>query len=158
MKDVLALLSPTIEDRPSAGALYALALARAHGARLSALMAEIEPFRFPPEPDNMQADSLRVQRPSAAERLTRTGELVSSMAKRANVACEILRKEDEFVSLREQVIYLAQTRDVLIVDVYGPLWPPRKDLVEGALFGSGRPLILVPQGEREPVAEKVLIA
>ena len=71
--------------------------------------------------------------------------------------CQILERHD-FTSLREGLIYLAQVRDVLIVDVYGPLQPPRKDLVDGALFGSGRPLILVPQGVRNFAADKIVVA
>ena len=34
--------------------------------------------------------------------------------------------------------------DMLVIDVRGPLDSPRKDLVEAALFGSGRPVVLVP--------------
>ena len=161
MKDVLALLSPTIGDRLSAGACYALALARTHGAHLSALIAEIEsyPINFPAEPDNMQADGTIIEPPSsAAERLTRTSELVLSAAKRANVTCEIVARGDEFRSLRERVVHLAQVRDILIIDVYGPLQPPRKDLVDGALFGSGRPVVLVPQRLLEFTADRIVVA
>ena len=160
MKDVLALLSPTIGDRLSAGARYALALARTHGAHLSTLIAEIEAysFNFPAEPDSMQADDTTVEPPSSAERLARTAELVLSAAKLANVMCEIVATGNEFPSLRERVIYSAQVRDILIIDVYGPLQPPRKDLVDGALFGSGRPVVLVPQRFLEFRADRIVVA
>lgn len=54
MKDVLALVSSTIDDRISAGARYALAMARDAGAHLSALIVEIEPhvFSLPPKPEH----------------------------------------------------------------------------------------------------------
>lgn len=60
--------------------------------------------------------------------------------------------------MRERVIHSSQLRDVLIVDSHGPLQPPRKDLIDGALFGSGRPLILVPQGVGEFASERIVIA
>ena len=151
MKDVLALVSSTIDDRISAGARYALALARGHGAHLSALIVEIEPHvsSLPPKPDNMQADEIASERPSPAERLTRTADLVLGAAKLANVPCEILEIEGPLLSLSERVTSLAQVRDIVIVDVYGPLCERRKHLVDRVLFGSGRPLVLVPQSARD---------
>lgn len=90
MKDVLALLSPTPGNRLSSGAHYALGLARANGAHLSALIAEIESINLPPEPDTMQACDTGVELPSLAEQLGRTAELVLSAAKAADVSCEIV--------------------------------------------------------------------
>jgi nucleotide-binding universal stress UspA family protein len=154
MKDVLALLSPTPGDQLSAGAHYALGLARAHGALLSALIAEIEAYspNLPPEPDNVQADNATI------EQLARTAALVLSAAKLANVSCEILAAGNQVVSLRERVIDCAQVRDALIFDVYGPLQSPRKDLVDGNLFGSGRPVVLVPQSTRAFAQDRILLA
>jgi nucleotide-binding universal stress UspA family protein len=158
MKDVLILLASTFENRLSSGAHYALGLARAHGARLSVLIAEIDPINLSPEPDTTQVCNTGVKLPSLAERMARTAELVLSSAKAMDVSCEIVATDGEFRSLRERVIYLSQVRDVLIVDAYGPLESPRKDLVDGALFGSGRPLVLVPQGARVFAAERIVIA
>jgi nucleotide-binding universal stress UspA family protein len=158
MKDVLVLLSAAPGDSLSSGTHYALGLARAHGAHLSALIAEIEPVNLSPEPDTMQACDAGVELPSLAEQLARTQELVFSAAKAADVPCEIIATDGEFPSLRERLICLAQVRDILIVDAYGPLQSHRKDIVDGALFGSGRPLVLVPQGIRRFAAERIVIA
>lgn len=85
-------------------------------------------------------------------------ELVLSSARAAGVSCETVATDGEFPSLRERVIHSAQLRDVLIVDSHGPLPSPRKDLVDGALFGSGRPLVLVPQAVGEFAGERIVIA
>jgi nucleotide-binding universal stress UspA family protein len=158
MKDVLAFLSPTFGTHLSAGAHYALSLARAHGAHLSALIAEIEAYApaLLAEPDNMADDV--IQPPSSTEWLAGTRELVLSAAKLANVPCEILATVDQSMSLRERVVDYTQVRDVLVVDVYGPLRSPRKDLIDGALFGSGRPLILVPQTTGAFAEDRIVIA
>jgi nucleotide-binding universal stress UspA family protein len=158
MKDVLVFLSPRPGDRLSAGVHYSLSLARAHAAHLSVLVAEIEPPNQLPEPDNMHADDAPTEQSSPAERLARTAELVLSAAGSANVPCKILASGSEYISLRERVVYWAQVRDVLIVDAYGPLQQRRKDIVDAALFGSGRPLILVPQTAFQFAAHRIAIA
>ena len=159
MRNVFVVLSPAVGDQLSAAMEYALALAYAQKAHLSVLIEKIEtyPPAPPPEPNNMQADEIVVEPPSLAEGLTRTVKLVRSAANFANVPCEVVGR-GEFASLREGLIYVAQVRDVLIIDVYQPLQPPRKDLVASVLFGSGRPLILVPQGAREFAVDKIVIA
>ena len=160
MKDVLALVSSTIDDRISAGARYALTLARGHGAHLSALIVEIDPHvcSLPPKPDNMQADEIASERPSPAERLTRTADLVLEAATLANVPCGILDVESPSLSLSERVTSLAKVRDVVIIDVFGPLRERRKHLVDRVLFGSGRPLVLVPQSARDFATNRIMIA
>lgn len=159
MKNVFIVLSPTIGDDLPTGVGYALALARSQGAHLSVLLEEIEDYPLDPipEPNNMQADKIAIESRSLADRLARTTELVHSAAKLTNVQCEVLRRA-EFASLREGLMYLAQVRDVLIVDVYQALQPSRKDLVDAVLFGSGRPLILVPQQAREFAVDRIVIA
>jgi nucleotide-binding universal stress UspA family protein len=151
MKDVLAHVTPIAGDSLGAGASYALALARAHGAHLSALIAEIEP-------EGIQGNHVIGQSLSLAERLARTAERLRSAANLANVPCEILAPEVQYLSLRERLIDCAQVRDLLVLDVYGPLQSPRRDLVDGTLFGSGRPVILVPQGAPPSVEDRILIA
>ena len=92
------------------------------------------------------------------KRLGRAAELVLLAAKLARVPCEILATGKQVISLRERVINCAQARDVLIVDIYGALQSTRKDLVNGALFGSGRPVVLVPQSTRVFAEDKIVIA
>src|ERR1051325_3562075 len=106
----------------------------------------------------MHADNAATRPSTPTERLVKTAELVLSAAKSANVPCEILGTRGVYLSLRERLIRSVQVRDILIVDVDGPLEPPRKDLVDGALFSSGRPLVLVPQGARQSSAIKIAVA
>src|SRR5262249_15519140 len=42
------------------------------------------------------------------------------------------------------IVHCTQMHDMLVIDVRGPLESPRKDLVEAALFGGGRPIIFLP--------------
>jgi nucleotide-binding universal stress UspA family protein len=147
MKDILVFLPPSVcRDALSSGGHYAIALARLYGAHLSALIADIEtdPGDLPPEPDIRQVGTAARKPSSANERAARTAELVQSAATDANVSCDVVQTENQSASLRERIIHCAQMHDIVIVDVRGQLDSSRKDLVEAALFGGGRPIIFVP--------------
>jgi nucleotide-binding universal stress UspA family protein len=158
MKDLLALLSPTVGGGLSAGARYALGLANDYDARLTALIAGIESVDPSPGPDTMDVGGASGAPPSSSGRLERMVRVVLSAAEAVGVPCETVASNGAFPSLRELVIHSAQLSDLLIVDSYGPLRPPLKDLVDGALFGSGRPLLLVPQHAGEFARKKIVIA
>jgi len=159
MKEILVFLSsPAHRDGLSAGVHYAIAMARTYGAHLSALIGDIEPelHDLPPEPDIRQVERVATDPTLSTERIARTAELVQSAAMDASVSCDILRVDDPTVSLRERIIHCAQLHDILIIDVRGPLQSPRKDLVEAALFGSGRPIVLLPPNGRQ--ANRIVVA
>lgn len=160
MKDILVFVSSAIEDRISAGASYALALARDHSAHLSALITEIEPpvYNVPIDPDIMQGSEVRSEQVTSSELPTKTVDLVLTAATFANVTCEILKPDSQALSPTGGLISLAQMRDIAVIDVYGPLRERRRAIVDSILFGSGRPLLLVPQNARESASDKIVIA
>ena len=156
MKELLAVISPALHE--SLGACYALSLAGHIAAHVTILVAEIEPEILAPvvEPDNMQGDSVAADPRTKAERVAITIELAQNAAKLANVACTVL--DGRSTSLRDSLIYRAQLHDCAIIEVQGPLRYPRQGLVEGVLFGSGRPLILTPVNASPPVKRRVVVA
>ena len=161
MKDILVFLSPSVcRDELSRGGQYAIALARMYRAHLSALIADIEPdlADLPPEPDIRQVGSAPRMQTSSSERLSRTAVLVQSAATDANVSCDILQTENKSVPLRERIIDRTQLHDMLIIDVRGPLEPPRKDLAEAALFAGGRPIIFVPPNTSVASHNRIVVA
>ena len=149
MKDLLAIIPSGSGKTLAQPGTYSLSLAARMGSHVTAIIAEIE--RFNPaaqlEPDNMQGDSRPVTSPALAERLGQTADLVRSEAHRAEVSVTILEHADNSpYPLREIVTSSAQVRDLSILGVHGPLTYPRQGLVEAVLFGSGRPVLLVPPG------------
>jgi nucleotide-binding universal stress UspA family protein len=147
MKDLLVFLSPAVcRDKLSHAGNAAVALARIYGAHLSAFIADIETnLGDPPlEPDIRQVGIASAKSTSSSERIARTAGFVQSAAAHASVPCDILRADGPSASLRGRIVHYAQMHDILMIDVRGPLESPRRDLVEAALFGSGRPVILVP--------------
>jgi hypothetical protein len=94
--------------------------------------------------------------PTKAERVALTIELARNAAKLAKAACTVL--DGRSPSLRDSLNDRAQLHDCTIIDVQGALRYPRQGLVEGVLFGSGRPLILTPANASPPVKERVVVA
>ena len=149
MKDLLAIIPLASGKTLAQPGTYSLGLAAHMGSHMTAIIVEIE--RFNPaaelEPDNMLGDSRPVTSQALAERLEQTADLVRSEAHRAEVSLTILEHADSSpYPLREIVTSSAQVRDLSILGVHGPLTYPRQGLVEAVLFGSGRPLLLVPPG------------
>jgi len=161
MKDILVFLSPSADGNSlSGGAHYAIAVARMQGAHLTALIADIESdlHDLPPEPDIRQIEKAAIKPRSSSERVARMAELLQSAARDAGVPCDTLQTADQSVSLREQVIRSTQVHDILIVDVRGPLHSPRKDLIEAALFASGRPVVFVPPSPPLIARDRIVVA
>ena len=158
MKDLLAVVTPVPDDSVGCAADYALALASSMGAHVTFLIAEIEPdiFASMAEPDNMLSCSEITDVPTKAVRVARTIELVQAAAKLKNVSCTVL--EGFSPSLRDLLIGQAQVHDCTVLDARGPLRHPRQGLIEGVLFASGRPIILVPPTAFPLVEETVLVA
>jgi hypothetical protein len=158
MKELLAVVSPALDENLGSAARYALSLAGHVIAHVTILVAEIEPEIVAPmaEPDNMQGCGVPAGSPAKAERVALTIELARSAAKLANVACTVL--DGRSPSLRDSLIDHAQLHDCTIIDVRGSLRHPRQGLVEGVLFGSGRPLILTSANASPPVKERVVVA
>jgi nucleotide-binding universal stress UspA family protein len=157
MKDLLAIITPVSEKTLERSAIYALSLARYMRARMTVMIATIE--QFPAalgDPDNMQAYTGLSQPPSLNERLARTADLVRSEARGAGVDYAILSETDYSPSLGQMVTAAAQVRDLTLLGVHGPLAYPRQGLVEAAMFGSGRPLLLIPQAA-QPFSSGVIV-
>jgi nucleotide-binding universal stress UspA family protein len=158
MKDLLAIVTPVSERTLERSALYALSLARHMRARMTVMIATIEqlPAAALSDPDNMQAYSGIRQPPSLDERLARTACLVRSEAQRAGVDYAILSETDYSPSLGQMVTAAAQVRDLTMLGVHGPLAYPRQGVVEAAMFGSGRPLLLIPE-PAQPFSNGVIV-
>ena len=159
MKDILAITTPVFAEAPEPATEYAFALAALREAHVTALITEIEPDSPARmiEPDLMQGGGKVAKPLITKERVARTVEFIHAAASRADVACTVIA-EPRSAAVREMLIGTAQLRDVVIIDVRGPLRHPRQGLVEAVLFGSGRPIILVPPGIRAPPAERALVA
>ncbi len=158
MKDILAIVTPVWADDLEKPTQHAFTLAHKLGARLTVMITTVEPFPAAAlsEPDNMQGDSPR-QLPSFDDMIERTAALARSEARRSGLPHLILPQPEKSVSLGERLVALAQVRDLTIFNTYGPLASPRLGLIEAALFGSGRPVLLMPHTAQTFPSGKVVV-
>src|SRR5262245_7766845 len=158
MKDLMALVTPVLDDVLEQPTVYALTLAGKLGAQVTTMLGTIESFQAirSGDVDNMQGLGALRQPPSLQDRFARTTELIQSAADRAGVACKILTESDGPSLSGQTVTAAAQVRDLTAIAVHGPLTYPRQGLVEAALFGSGRPVLLIPPNA-QPISSRVIV-
>jgi nucleotide-binding universal stress UspA family protein len=158
MKDILAIVTPVWADALEEPTQHAFTLAHELGARLTVMITTVEPFHAAPisEPDNMQGDAF-TQPPTLEGMLERTAALIRSEARHSNLPHLILPQSEESVSVGERLVAFAQVRDLTVFNAYGPLAYPRLGLIEAALFGSGRPVLLMPRAARTFSNGKVMV-
>lgn|SRR5215471_16502941 len=130
MKDVLAIITPAYANGFGEAANYAFVLAGLFEAHVTVLITEIEPAAPAPmsAPDLMQAGGEVAGPRSTNEDVAHAIELVQGAARRVNVACTVL-SQPRSAELREVLIDTAQVRDIVTIDVRGPLRHPRRSLV-----------------------------
>ncbi len=145
MKDVLLHATIRAGSDLENGVQHALGLAASHGARVTALLTEVEPRSASlAPPDNMQGGIPPPVGIPRAEEAERIASLIRATAVEQGVPCEVLVSDVEATSAGAQLARHARVRDLVVVSVHGPLQYPRLGLVEAVLFGTGRPLLLVP--------------
>jgi nucleotide-binding universal stress UspA family protein len=127
------------------GTRYAVDLAASQGALLTAFLSEVEPLSAPfAPPDNMQGGIRTRIELSRAEEADRIASLFGATAAEQGVRCEVIVSDLEGQAAAAQLARHARVRDLVVVSVYGPVQHPRLALIQAVLFGTGRPLVLVP--------------
>lgn len=154
-KDLVVHLSPCPGAQVAHGGQYAIGLARAHDARVTALVYEISPRlratpgATDPAPAAMAALQREVEQTAAA---------FAARAAAAAVACETVAERSYAYGIGEVFADYGRVRDLAVLGTAGPLSLEQRFLVEAALFHSGRPLILVPEHAGAFAQERVVVA
>ena len=149
MKDLLVHGTIRPGSAVEHGILYALALAALQAARTTVLLSEVEPRSplFIP-PDNMQGGVRTPPEAALEDDSEATAALIQARAREQGVPCKLLISDARGSEGGAQLARHARVRDLVLVSVHGPLKQPRQALVEAVLFGTGRPLLLVPPRAR----------
>lgn len=160
MRDLLSVLPVGAGDALGHSADYAIGLAKARGAHLTALVVAGEPIGPSPQerPDTMQGDIVDGPVISACSLSAARGEQLAAAAKLSSTECTVLSASSGSPNFRELLVGTAQVRDLVIFDVGGPLQQPVLGWVEAILFGSGRPIVLAPFGSRPAINGTIVFA
>jgi nucleotide-binding universal stress UspA family protein len=141
------------------GIPYALDLAASQNARITFLLSQVEPLSAPfIPPDTMQVGVQTPAKVTLEEHARRISELIQATADDQGVSCKIFISDAEISAASAQLARYARVRDLVLVSVYGPLQYPRQELVRAVLFGTGRPLMLVPAHGRPFGIRTVMVA
>ena len=161
MRDLLSVLPVGTGDALGHSTDYAIGLAKARGAHLTVLVVPDEAIVPVPQarPDTMQGDIVDGPVISACSGLSaEKGEQLAAAAKLSGTECTVLSASSGSPNFRELLVGTAQVRDLVIFDVEGPLQQPMLGWVEAILFGSGRPIVLVPFGGRPVINGTIVFA
>ena len=161
MRDLLSVLPVGTGDALGHSADYAIGLAKARCAHLTALVVAGEAIAPAPQerPDTMQGDIVDGPVISACSGLSaEKGEQLATATKLSGTECTVLSASSGSPNFRELLVGTAQVRDLVIFDVEGPLQQPMLGWVEAILFGSGRPIVLAPFGGRPVINGTIVFA
>jgi nucleotide-binding universal stress UspA family protein len=153
-RDILVHVRPG-RDAAEPGFRQALALAAAHGARLTALVyeSEAEPLNV----GGMMVLTPAGQHAGDATTANATAQLLTGAAEQAGVPIEIIRERSFLYGVGESLADVARVRDITLLTVPETGEIGRRFMVEAALFQSGRPLLLVPRGAEPGDFRRILV-
>jgi nucleotide-binding universal stress UspA family protein len=155
IKDILVLL----DANSDAAGSYAVSLASAFQAHLTAVALVVNPtagMAFPNVPMDFLISALENAR-NAARRIPET---LAAKAQASGVTFETDIVETTVAGTDQAIGSIARHVDLTIIEQPNPDSPgERESLIEATLFGSGRPVLVVPYIQTPPLLlEKITIA
>ncbi len=159
LKNIFTALCCSTEETETSSALaYALSLAQEAGARLT-VQASAQKLSLPHTRVSATIGGL-----VAAEN-ERLAQLAGKLADDARAAAELggvaVRTEVPLLphlELVERFVAEARVHDLTVVDAESSALSPDRALIEAALFQSGRPLLIVPEGHPVFRGRRILVA
>jgi nucleotide-binding universal stress UspA family protein len=141
-----------------AGTRYALWLAKLCGAKLTAASPLAEPALPLFIKQDIPTDILSRMREDAENAARKSLDFFSESAKQTDVAVETLRLEVPSGDIGGAVSRLARYFDATILQQPDPEGADTAEIIEAVLFGSGRPVLIVPYVDVPPHLGTVVVA
>jgi nucleotide-binding universal stress UspA family protein len=150
IKDIVVnLVSGEAQDAASA---YAVSVAQAFDAHVVGVAFIYEPVIPGSLLGGIPTDLIEVQREENAKAAKTAVELFEAAAKGAGVSAETRLLDASMAGAADLFGRIARRFDIAIVGQVQPEQGASEELlIEGALFGSGRPVIIVPHIQKQPV-------
>ena len=142
-----------------AGAEYAVSVAQAFDAHVSGVAFLYEPIVPPSVMGGVPAEIIDAQWSESEKAASAAVARFEELGRRAGVAHEHRKLEATLGGAGDQFGSLARRFDLAVVGQAEPRHGPAQDLIiEGALFGSGRPVIVAPYIEKRGLTlDRVLV-
>jgi nucleotide-binding universal stress UspA family protein len=150
IKDILVNLG--IGERATAVGDYAVSVAAAFDAHLAGLAFLYDPIVPASGAGYIPADVIEMQERDSADAAKAAIDRFVTAGKRAGVVIEPLTLSASFAGVGGQFGKIARHFDLSVVGQAEPEKSPAEEIIaEGALFESGRPVIIVPYIQKEPL-------
>jgi nucleotide-binding universal stress UspA family protein len=150
IKDILVNLN--IGEQATAVGDYAVSVAAAFDAQLTGIAFLYDPIIPASGAGYIPADVIEIQERESADAAKAAIDRFVTAGKRAGVAVEPLTFSASFAGVGGQFGKIARHFDLSIVGQAEPEKSPAAEITaEGALFESGRPVIIVPYIQKEPL-------
>jgi len=154
LKDLLLVIGKDTE----VGERYALELARLSGAALTATSSGAVPSLPAFIRSELPSDLLDHMREDVETTARATLEAFTDRAKQAGVTVEMVMLDLSTRDAGTEISRLARYFDATVLQQPDPVGTEPADLIEAVLFGSGRPVLIVPFHHGPSQFETVLIA
>jgi nucleotide-binding universal stress UspA family protein len=157
IKDIVVNLTPGAEDDPASR--YAISIAETFEAHVTGVAFAYDPPWPPAITDLGGAEILRSLLEKSREQASATAAQFQAAAKRSHISVQTLTPESSLPGATEAFATLARAYDLVVVkqaesddDVTS------QEMIEAALFNSGRPVLIVPYIQKAGFSvERVLV-
>jgi nucleotide-binding universal stress UspA family protein len=154
LKDLLLIIGKDSE----AGERYALELARTSGATLTVTASGAAPSLPAFIRSELPSDLLEHMREDVETTARDALDAVAERARAAGVPVETVMLDLSTGYVSGEVSRLARYFDATVLQQPDPAGPETADLIEAVLFGSGRPVLIVPSHQGSSQLRTILIA
>jgi nucleotide-binding universal stress UspA family protein len=157
IKDLVVNLP--VGNRPTAAVDYAISIAEAFGAHISGIAFAYEPVVAPTVMGGVPADWIEAQRAETAKDANTAIARFEAAAERAGLSAEHRMLPATVGGAADLFGRIARRFDLSVVGQPEPDRPGPEELItESALFESGRPVIVVPYIQKQPLKlDRVLV-
>jgi nucleotide-binding universal stress UspA family protein len=150
IKDILVNLS--VGDRPNPAGDYAISVAAAFEAHLSGIAFVYDPIVPVSGAGYIPADVIEMQERENAAASKAAVDRFAAACKRFGIAAEPLTLSASLAGVGDQFSHVARRFDLAIVGQAEPQKSAVEEVIaEAALFQSGRPVIVVPYIQKDPL-------
>ncbi len=150
IKDIIVNLS--VGERPGPAGDYAISVAAAFDAHLAGIAFVYDPIVPVSGAGYIPADVIETQERENAAASKAAADRFTAACKRAGVAAEPLTLSASLAGVGEQFGHIARRFDLSIVGQAEPERSAVEEVIaEAALFESGRPVIIVPYIQKDPL-------
>lgn len=158
VKSVLVALTEDGREEIAPALNYALALASKAEADLSVLAASMKVEVVQKKISRTISDLVTLEQNRRTSRAQQISDNIARLARAANVECAVDHPITNYIELRRLFVAKARIHDLVVLDAEASATDPDRGLIHAAIYSTGRPAIIVPEGHDTFGLSKCILA